>query len=91
MSKQSVETHWSSGLSELTGQVTCIDEVDTGGSYDFDAVAVVQDDNGYHVVSSSGCSCPSHEERAQYDCGPFTSYAEALVLVPETHRSGFKV
>lgn len=82
-------THWSSGLSQLAGEVVCIDEVDTGGNYDFDIVAIVRDDNGYHVVSSSGCSCPTHEERAQYDQGPFSSYSDALSFVPETHRANF--
>lgn len=82
--------HWSSGLSEFGGQpVTQVHEEDRGGSYEFDAVAIVESAGSYHVVSSSGCSCPSHEERAQHDAGPFATYDEALARVPGSHREGF--
>ena len=86
------EAHWSSGLTELRDlPIKCIDEVDLGGSYDFDAVAIVQDAAGkFYVVSSGGCSCPTHEDNAQFDAGPFDSYSEALLQIPETHRSQFK-
>lgn len=80
--------HWSSRLPELTGEVECIAEYDNSGDYEFNAVAIVKDAKGYHVVSSAGCSCPSREEQAQYDAGPFDSFAAALANVPESHRAG---
>jgi len=85
-------SHWASGLSQFEGlSITGIDESDIGGSYEFDSVAIVKDQNGaYYVVSSSGCSCPTHEEKAMYDAGPFNTYAEALGNVPDTHRHNFK-
>jgi hypothetical protein len=84
-----LDSHWSAGLPELTGTVEAIHEEDRGGSWEFDAVAIIKDDLGFHVVSSSGCSCPTHEEQAMHSSGPHATYAEALIQVPESHRDGF--
>lgn len=81
-------SHWSGDLDELKGkEIIVVDEVDIGGSYEFDIVAVVKTDEGLHVVSTSGCSCPSYEEQARYDAGPFDTISAALAHVGESHRA----
>ena len=80
--------HWSSKLKELVVPVECIVERDVGQNYEFDAVAIVRDARGYHVVSSAGCSCPTFQEQAMYDSGPHPSVDDAVVMVPETHKAG---
>ncbi len=82
--------HWFSHLFDADARdLSIVDSVDLGGDYDFDDVTVVKNRHGYHVVSTSGCSCPSHEEMAQYDAGPFATYEEALRYVPKEHREHF--
>lgn len=84
-------SHWSQELDELKGtELECIDEVDKGWDYGFDIEAIVKNEKGYHVVRSSGCSCPSVEEVASYCSGPFDTYEEALTHISDSHRSDFR-
>jgi hypothetical protein len=78
--------HWSSSLEEIKDDVSLIHEIDLGYSYEFDIVAIVKDRNGYHVVSTSGCSCPSYEDVARYDSGPFETLEKAYDFIPASHR-----
>lgn len=81
--------HWSDAeFTDRGGAVEAIAEEDIAGSYEFDAVAIVSNTRGFWVVSSSGCSCPSHEDNAAIDAGPFDTIDEAWKHVPESHRVG---
>lgn len=77
--------HWSSGLPEIGTVGVVIGEV---MDYEFDCVAVIQNNRGFHVVSSSGCSCPTHEEQAVYESGPHPTIEDTWPYIPESHRSG---
>lgn len=81
---------WFNELPELTSDATEVGSYDSDDGWGFNIVAIVKDSKGYHVVSSSGCSCPSREEMARHDAGPFDSYSIALSHVPETHKSHLK-
>jgi hypothetical protein len=40
--------------------------------------------DGWYVVETSGCSCPSYDENARVEVGPFDSIEHALIAwLPE--------
>jgi len=72
-------THWSEGLFDKPILRVVKGYDDPHLSYEFDITDLVQTADGWYVVSTTGCSCPSYEERAWIDCGPLDINALASV------------
>ncbi len=82
-----VSNHWSNGLftEPLLEVIEGFD--DENLSYEFSVTDFVLTVHGWYIVSTAGCSCPTYDENAGIDLGPYATPQEALGEWLEEHGS----
>lgn len=64
------EGHWSAALFDKPIQRVVRGWDDPDASYEFDMRDLVQTEDGWYVVATSGCSCPMPEDNVEIESGP---------------------